>query len=79
MFNVLGLPSVSVGREHTCKTGDSGDMGLISVSGRCPGEGLLAWKIPWTEEPDRIQSIGHKKLDMTEATYHTHILNMIKI
>ena len=28
---------------------------------------VLAWRIPWTEEPDRLQSIGsHKELDMTE-------------
>ena len=26
---------------------------------------ILAWKIPWTEEPDRLQSIGLQELDMT--------------
>ena len=26
---------------------------------------ILAWKIPWTEELGRLQSIGHKELDMT--------------
>ena len=26
----------------------------------------LAWRIPWTEQPDRLQSSGHKELDMTE-------------
>ena len=26
----------------------------------------LAWKIPWTEEPGRLWSVGHKELDMTE-------------
>ena len=25
---------------------------------------ILAWKIPWAEEPGRLQSIGHKELDM---------------
>jgi len=25
-----------------------------------------AWKIPWTEEPGRLQSMGHKDLDMSE-------------
>ena len=28
---------------------------------------ILAWKIPWTEEPGRLQSMGCKELDMTEA------------
>ena len=30
--------------------------------------GILAWRIPWTEEPGRLQSIGSKESDMTEAT-----------
>ena len=29
---------------------------------------ILAWKIPWTEEPSGLQSIGFKESDMTEAT-----------
>ena len=29
---------------------------------------LLAWKIPWTEEPGRLQSCGRKELDMSEVT-----------
>ena len=33
---------------------------------------ILAWKIPWTEEPDGPQSMGHKELDTTEHT-HMHI------
>ena len=24
--------------------------------------GTLAWKIPWTEEPDRLQSIGSQRV-----------------
>ena len=27
---------------------------------------ILAWKIPWTEEPGRPQLWGHKELDTTE-------------
>ena len=26
---------------------------------------VLAWRIPWTEEPGRLQSMGLKELDMT--------------
>ena len=29
---------------------------------------ILAWRIPWTEEPGRLWSIAFKKSDMTEAT-----------
>ena len=27
---------------------------------------ILAWRIPWTKEPGRLQSMGHKELDMTQ-------------
>ena len=30
---------------------------------------ILPWRISWTEEPGRLQSIW---LDMTEVTQHTH-------
>ena len=35
---------------------------------------ILAWKIPWTEEPGRLYSPwGHKEVDTTENTHtHTH-------
>ena len=32
----------------------------------------LAWKIPWTEEPGRLQSTGSKKSDTTERL-HFHL------
>ena len=27
---------------------------------------ILAWRIPWSEGPGGLQSMGHKELDMTE-------------
>ena len=29
---------------------------------------ILAWRIPWTEEPGGLQSLGSKKSDTTEVT-----------
>ena len=34
---------------------------------------LLAWKIPWTEEPGGQQSTGRKQSDTTEVT-HFHYM-----
>ena len=31
-----------------------------------PHSSGLAWKIPWSEEPDGLQSMGSQRLDMTE-------------
>ena len=29
---------------------------------------ILAWRIPWTEEPGRLQYTGPRESDATEAT-----------
>ena len=48
--------------------GDIRDTGSIPGSGRSPGGGhgnhssILAWRIPWTEEPGRLQSIGSQRV-----------------
>ena len=31
---------------------------------------ILAQRIPWTEEPGRLQSTGQQRVDMTEVTQH---------
>ena len=44
---------------------NAGDPGSIPGQRRSPGEGngnTLQWKIPWTEEPDRLQSIGLQRV-----------------
>ena len=37
----------------------------------------LAWKIPWTEEPGRLQSMGRKESDMTERLHFHFSLSRI--
>ena len=52
-------------------------MDLILGLGSSPGGGhssplqYSCRRISWTEEPGGLQSIGHKELDMTEATEHS--------
>ena len=40
----------------------------------------LAWEIPWTEEPGRLRSTGHKELDTTEqlSTQYTQITFLLE-
>ena len=33
---------------------------------------ILAWRIPWTEKPGRLQFIGSKELDMTKTSTFSH-------
>ena len=48
--------------------GDIRDEGLIPGLGRSPGTGngdplsILAWRIPWTEEPGGLQSTGWERV-----------------
>ena len=42
---------------------------------------ILAWRIPWREEPGGLQSMGSQELDMTEYVHahtHTHTHTVIK-
>ena len=49
-------------KESACNVGD---LSSVPGLGRSPGEGthssILAWEIPWTEEPGRLQSTGSQK------------------
>ena len=41
------------------------DLDLIPGLGRSPGEGngnILAWRIPWIEEPGGLQSMGLQRV-----------------
>ena len=58
--NILDFPGGSDSEELTCKK-----MDLISGSGTIPMEkemathsSILAWRIPWTEEPGELQPMG---------------------
>ena len=60
----LGIPGGSEGKASACSAGDLGSM---------PGSGTLekemathsstlAWKIPWTEKPGGLQSMGSQRV-----------------
>ena len=50
----------SLGRE------DPPEVGMATRSS------ILSWRIPWTEEPGRLQSLGSQELDMTEHSPPQH-------
>ena len=61
-----------------------GAMGSIPGLGRSPRGGhgnpsiILAWRIPWIEEPDGLQSTGSQR-DRTEATSHAQPVNNVVV
>ena len=36
---------------------------------------ILAWRIPWTEEPGGLESMGSQESDETERLHHHHNLD----
>ena len=62
---LLGLSWWLSGQESACNAGNAVS---IPGSGRSPGEGNgnplqhSCWKNPWTEEPDRPQSMGSQRV-----------------
>ena len=67
----VGFPGGTEGKASAC---NAGDLGLIPGSGR-PLEkemathfNILAWWIPWTEEPGRLRSMGSERVGHDWAT-----------
>ena len=65
----LGTSQVAlVVKNPPANAGDLRDMGLIPGLGKYSGEGMathssiLAWRIPWMEEPGRLQSMGFQRV-----------------
>ena len=81
-----GFAGASDGKESACNVGDPSS---IPGLGRSPGEGkgnhssILAWRIPWMEEPNRLWLVlGVSELDTTEVltvsgTLHYPIYNKL--
>ena len=58
---------VLVVKNPPTNAGDIGDAGLIPELGRSPGgrhgnASILAWRMPWTEEPGGLQPIGSQRV-----------------
>ena len=57
-----GSPGDSVVKNPPADSGDAGDIGSIPELGRSPKKemathsSILAWEIPWTEEPDGLHT-----------------------
>ena len=60
-----------MGKESTCNVGDAGDPGSVRSLGQedpleegvATHSSILAWRIPWTEEPGKVQSLGSQRVE----------------
>ena len=58
---VKNLPAMQETRVRSLGKKDPLERGMTTHTS------ILAWIIPWTEEPGRLQPMGSKESDMTEA------------
>ena len=63
----LGFPGGSVVENPPANPGDTGDTSSIPWPRRSPKGGngnssILAWIVPWTEEPGGLQSVGSQRV-----------------
>jgi len=70
----MGFPDGTVVKNSPANAGDARDtssiLGLEDLleEGKAIHSSILAWEIPWTEEPGRLQSIGSHRSDTTQVT-----------
>ena len=72
-YATLGLPGGSDGKESACNVGDW-VRSLVwedpLEEGMATHSSILAWRIPWTEEPGRLQSTGLQRVGHHWVTKH---------
>ena len=80
-FHYFGLPQWLSGKESTCNTEDVGDGSLIPGQGNFLEKGMtthssiLVRKIPWTEKPGRLKSMGSQRVRHGWAHTDIHYTN----
>ena len=65
----LGFPGGSVRKESACNTGDTGLIPRLErhlEKEMATYSSILAWEIPWTEEPGGLQRRDRQELATTE-------------
>ena len=58
------FPHSSVGKDSVCNAGDPGSipgLGRSLEKETATHSNTLAWRIPWTEEPGKLQSMGSQE------------------
>ena len=67
MGKIYGLPSSAMVKNPPANAGDAKDTHLISrledslEKEIAASSSILAWKIPWTEEPDQVHGIAQSQ------------------
>ena len=69
-----GFPGGASGKASACPGRRRKRHGFDPWVGKIPWRSpssVLVWRIPWTEEPGRVQSMVHKESGTTKVTQHS--------
>ena len=81
-FTLLHMSTIHSGGSNSKESACSAE-GLVwslswedpLVKGMDTNSSILAWRIPWTEEPGGLESLGLQRVGHNWATKHTHMHN----
>jgi len=62
------LPGGSDGKEAACNAGDLGWEDPLEKA-MATHSSILAWRVPWTQEPGGLQSVASQRVHTTECTH----------
>ena len=61
-----GFPSGAQGKESACQIQETQEIQVLSLDSlekeKVTHSSILAWRIPWMEEPGRLQSMGSQRV-----------------
>ena len=77
MEQTSGIHFWAEGSKHCCVYWICSVSESFSEKAMAPHSSTFAWKIPWTEEPGRLQSMGLLELDTTERLHFHFSLSCI--
>ena len=79
---VVGFPGGSVGKESACSAGNTWAQSLGQEDPlekeMAAHSSILAWRIPWTGEPDRLQTMGSQRVGYNWLTNTYYEVDMGK-
>ena len=64
-MHIVDFPGGSDGKVSVYNAGDLGSipgMGRSLEKGRTTHSSIVAWRVPWTEEPGRLQAVGLQRV-----------------
>ena len=72
--NIMGFPGGTSGKESTCQWRRFWGWEDPLQEEMTTYSSILAWEIPWTEEPGKLQSMGSQRVRGSWACRHTNFM-----